>query len=584
MVMTTVVSPPADVEVGTEVEAEPPSTRPARSWRFLYVVGLAVLVGFGLRVAIGLTDGAPPTDETAFLRSGLSIVNNHGFDRTPGRPETHFPPFVPFLIGVASKLFNDPHAGTVAVTCLASTALIVPLALAARQAAGPVAGMVTAWVAAIGPGLSTTFVTAGNGSEAVYTLMLVAGVWYVISASSREGWARRWRLAASGLCVGLAFLTRPEGLILAVPLALAAAVPEFRAPTEGLSRLRALASRVAGGVPSVAVFALPLILCVVPYLMFLHSNTGKWEVSAKAQDVSIEAWRAVANGDRHGRDQELYRLDGSGLELPKERTSLQGLAKQHPRAYAGIVGANVRMLAQTVFVAEPGELAVWALLPAPLWILVGLGAWRLRASRTVRLLLVVAALPLATALAFFVLTRYLVVVVAPATVFVGIAVASLPHRRRRPVLAGTMALLAVSTIFAFHGGSGWWHPPDHTAQRHAGEWIATHTAPGDRIMTRSMVVEYYGQRSAVALPYGDYDQILNFARHYGVRYLVLDPSTYRRLRPQLAFLMKVDFWPGLRLVHDARGEEGKVRIFALDPVPPPDAPMGPSLGFVGDSA
>jgi hypothetical protein len=325
------------------------------------------------------------------------------------------------------------------------------------------------------------------------------------------------------------------------------------------------------------------VLCVVPYLMFLHSHTGKWEVSGKAQDVSIEAWRAVADGDRNGRDQELYRLDESGLELPKERTPLQQLAKQHPRAYAGILAANVRMLAQTVFVSEPGEMAVWSLLPAPLWILVGLGAWRLRASRTVRLLLVVAALPLATALAFFVLTRYLVVVVAPATVFVGIAVASMPHRRRRPILAGTMVLLAVSTIFAFHGGSGWWHPPDHTAQRHAGEWIASHTAPGDRIMTRSMVVEYYGQRPAVALPYADYDQMLAYARHYGVKYLVLDPSTYRRLRPQLAFLMKVDFWPGLRLVHDARGEEGKVRIFALDPVPPSDAPMGPSLGFVGDS-
>ena len=58
----------------------------------------ALLVGFALRCAIGLTDDAPATDETAYLRSGISLVEGDGYQREGGA-ELHFPPFVPFLLG-----------------------------------------------------------------------------------------------------------------------------------------------------------------------------------------------------------------------------------------------------------------------------------------------------------------------------------------------------------------------------------------------------------------------------------------------------------------------------------------------------
>jgi hypothetical protein len=91
----------------------------------------------------------------------VSLVGGDGFERE-GHPELHFPPFVPFLLGLASQVTSDPHAGTVVLTCLSSTALIIPLALLGRRIAGPVAGVATAWVAALGPGLSTTLVTAAR--------------------------------------------------------------------------------------------------------------------------------------------------------------------------------------------------------------------------------------------------------------------------------------------------------------------------------------------------------------------------------------------------------------------------------------
>jgi hypothetical protein len=118
--------------------------------RFALLVGAAVLVGCGLRSAIGLTDDAPTTDETAYLRSGTSLVEGHGFVRGD-RPELHFPPFVPFLLGTVGRLVDDPHDATVVLTIVCGTVLIVPLALLGRRVGGPGAGIATAWVAALAP-------------------------------------------------------------------------------------------------------------------------------------------------------------------------------------------------------------------------------------------------------------------------------------------------------------------------------------------------------------------------------------------------------------------------------------------------
>src|SRR4029450_558352 len=136
-----------------------------------------------------------------------------------------FPPFVPFLLGLGGKVFADAHTGTVVLTCVASTAIIVPLALLARRIPPPTAGapaaVATAWVAALAPGLSTTVVNRGAGSEAVYMLLVVGALWLVMSGLDRAGATRLARLAAAGALVGLAYLTPPRGLFAALPLRLA---------------------------------------------------------------------------------------------------------------------------------------------------------------------------------------------------------------------------------------------------------------------------------------------------------------------------------------------------------------------------
>lgn len=554
------------------VPAGPGGPRPGPDRRFWAVVALALVLGCGLRAAIGATDDSPATDETAYLAAGESLVAGDGFARD-GHPELHFPPLIPFLLGQGGRVFADPHTGAVVLTWLAGTALVVPLALLGRRVGGPRAGMATALVAAVAPGLATTPAARGAGSEAAYTLLVVTATWWAVSAADRTGPARLVRSAAAGACVALAYLARPEGLLLAVPLGAGLAVGSFRRPSSLGLRMRDAGTVV---VPVLAAFALPLVPAVAGYAGYLHAHTGSWQLTAKAQDVSIGAWAAVARDDREARDRILYAPVGDGRGFAPERSSLPSLARADPAGYAGIVASNVASLGL--------NLGGWWLLPLPLWLVAAAGGWRRRRSWPVPVLAAVALTPVATALAFFVQPRYLVATTAVATVLVGAELADLPRRLRRVAAVATAAMLVAASAGAFVGPGGWWHPVDHTDQQAAGEWLAAHAEPGDRVMTRSFVVAHFAERTVVAIPYDDLDGILSFARYHGARWLVVDRTSAARVRPQVLPLLAEDpvLPRGLRLVHEADEEGRETRVFRLDPPPGPVSTVAPDLGFMGD--
>ena len=165
-----------------------------------------------------------------------------------------------------------------------------------------------------------------------------------------------------------------------------------------------------------------------------------------------------------------YALDETGLRFEDKRAPLTTLARRDPEGYGRILATNLTTLGR--------DLSGWWLLPLPLWGLAAWAAFRRRNDRRVVVVGAVAALPVLTALAFFVQPRYLVVTAALATVLVGVGVADLAPRRRRAVAVGVLGLALAASLVTFVGPAGWWHPTDHTDQQAAGEWIAERTAPG----------------------------------------------------------------------------------------------------------
>ena len=67
-----------------------------------------------------------------------------------------------------------------------------------------------------------------------------------------------------------------------------------------------------------------------------------------------------------------------------------------------------------------------------------------------------------------------------------------------------------------------------------------------------------------------------------MRYLAVDETSARRVRPQLLPLLGDEPVPGLQLVHEASAEGRTTRVFALVPAPPQSTEVAPALGFMGD--
>jgi 4-amino-4-deoxy-L-arabinose transferase-like glycosyltransferase len=536
-------------------------------------VGIAVLAGLIIRVTLAISDDVITNDASAYLRSGASLWAGDGF-RRDGHPELHFPPLYPAVIGGLHRLLGDPQRAMVAATLIASTALLLLIASLGRRLGGDRAAVAAVWVAALAPGLTDVPVTSGSGNEVWFVLLVLAAIRLALLAHDRTSWARHFAALGAGAMVGCTYLTRPEGLLYApVAMMILLAPIVLRAARDRLSRVAA-----AGWI------ALGLAVFVIPYASYLHSNTGSWEVTAKTNDVSMTAWQAVADHDRETRDAEIYELADDGVSFVAGRSSLASLAQANPGGYGHIVTTNLQRLVEEVAkpVTRPHISLGWALLPLPVSLFAIWGAWRLRRRPSVWLLLTALLLPTATALAFFVQARYLI----PATAFVcllaGLAFAELRGVPARIAVIGGAVFLVLSLVASLDGSDGYFNRREPVEHRLVGEWLHDLTAPDARVMTRSMVTEYYAARQGVAIPYASPEEVLAFAAHHGVDYIVADSFSFAELRPQLVDWIDGPPPEGYEVVYEHTQSGRKIVVLKAEVQPLTETADPPGIGFMGD--
>ncbi len=443
-----------------------------------------------------------------------------------------------------------------------------------------------AWLGGTVTGLTPLFTRQGGGSESAALALLLVGAYFAIGAigpetSQRSSETRRLLgLLAAGFAVGLAYLARPESLLPGGFIGLGVFIEAARRPGT-------FAVRTQRVVVWSAAFGLAMLVCLAPYLVYLHGHTGHWSPTAKSQDASIQAWRAVAENNRLERDRVLYAVNpaGTGLGVPTE--SLTTLAKNDPRGWLGIVGVNIRMLFKLFVVPTFSFGPSWRLLPGFLLVPAGIELWRTRRRRSTMLLAAMGLAPVVTCVAFFTLPRYLVVTTAVLVLFAARGLAefqrTLSPKAWRVLLVSTVLLMATSTIAEVKPLLPGVTTNDPIEQAAAGRWIKANTPVHSRIMTRSFHVQAYAHRPVVAMPSSDYATMLKFARRMGVDYVVADEATVSRRRPELyAALLEWEKPPGLTLIKTINERGQEVRIFELSPKPPAsDRPPIP-LGYVSD--
>lgn len=203
-------------------------------------------------------------DSCEYIAGAKSLFGGMGYRNGNGGIQTFFPPGYPITIGLVNLVIADAVVAARAAALICSALTLIPLTLIARKLFGATVGNASAVLYAILP--ARVSLSSAVLSESVYLLMTVAAVWLWLKECESY---RFPRAVLVGLLLGYGYLSRPEG-ILVILLLSALSVPVqrwWRVP------------RWQSVVLSLAAFA----VVALPWIVFMHSATGRWDVTDKWQ-------------------------------------------------------------------------------------------------------------------------------------------------------------------------------------------------------------------------------------------------------------------------------------------------------------
>jgi len=484
----------------------------AEAWMMAALVGLALLLRLWLLRSVPVIE----TDGVQYV----AIARRFQQSGSPFDPLFH--PLYPLCIATLQLLVGDYELAGRLVSALFGTALLLPAVILARALLGPSAAILSGILMAIHPGLvqNSTAVL----SEATYTFWIVLGVW-----AGRRGLIapQPGFLGAAGLCFGLAYLARPEGVIYLAGLVVLTTWVGARS-----HRLRELSP---WGVAALAGFLIP----AAPYLLYLRRTLGYWTLSGKLL---------------HNLAQDTGAAAGAG------QTDL-GFLLRHAGSTAQRVLENAYLFEKYALPNLFPGLLVLAFLPGLLAVRRQPG-WGARQG-----LLLGAALPPFATLAFHVEFR----VFLPALPFLlpvaaaGVLAAAqwiAPERRTGPWAVAMTAVLAAALI-PYTLRPLVRPDPGAVLYRQAAHWVATTQPPDVTIMDRKPFIAFYSGRRFAILPRVLPGELTSTARHAWAGLVVLDSRAFDD-RPELLPLLYAEPPAGLEVLQDFdAGPTERLRVLGV---------------------
>jgi len=441
-------------------------------------LGLALTAAIALRLWLAGHNGGLTMDSPLYVRMAEAL----GRGVPLAGPAHHGYPALVALAGVAVPGREWP--GRV-VSLVAGVALVALTYGLARRRLAPAWSAAAAWLVALHP-------IAAVYSGAIMTeATLLALLYTAVLLANHER-----PLAAGGL-FGMAWLVRPEALVVAPAAAL-------------LSR--------PGGRGGLWM-AVGLAAFMVPYAGYLRWERGEWMFTPK----TVLVRPLVAD-----RREAEWRL-GDSVAVADSVS----LAERTRRAAPSIARSYLPRLARHVGVL----LESWSW---PLLLLGAIGAWAAWGALFAPLVLI-AGLPL---LAVPFDARFALLPLPALAVFAAAGAAWLTERipSRRAAIAGAVAALALGVGLIWGGPAGIqalaFDDGPMPQLREAGEWLRAQGRGDLRVMDRKAYVPFFAAAEHIQFPNDDYDTVLDFARRERVDYIVFEEYLISVLRPQFLPLVQ----------------------------------------------
>jgi 4-amino-4-deoxy-L-arabinose transferase-like glycosyltransferase len=228
------------------------------------------LSGLALVLRLAAVGVAPPIDhdEVRYLIAAHRLGTASEYTGWMG-PETHVHPLHPWLTSSAGGGRESLERRGRTVTLVAASLVLLPIAILAFRLGGRRVALVALLLTAVHPWLVRRSYRVEP--ESLYVLLTASAIGLLLPAAASAMTTRNWALA--GLLFGVAYLARPEGLLVGPLAGVMAAVME-----------RKRGGRAAVGL---ALFVACLLLASSPYLLFLRRVTGGWTITGKADHVFI---------------------------------------------------------------------------------------------------------------------------------------------------------------------------------------------------------------------------------------------------------------------------------------------------------
>ena len=440
-----------------------------------------------------------------------------------GSPDLMFPFFYPLAIAFASMAFSNLELAGRAVSLVAGALLVMILYAIARHVYGRQTAVLCASLAAFHP-LLIGF-SAAVYSESAYLTLMMAGVYFGLR--TLDG-GTSWFPLLTGLCFGLAYLTRPEALSLAFLSALFVLIVGF-ARKSGLRAALASSMRVLA------------VSCFVaaPYIVYLTLHVGQIRVEGKTP-INYAIGARITSGMSYAR--AAYEIDHNLEEKgPYLKPHLAAIRSAPPVSPSHLLAAARRNL-----VSLAARLLESSFLGAPLLpLLVVLGLFsipwdrrRLLAESYLTSVFVVTFAILLTAHAFF--DRFLLpflpfLLLWSARGLEGLSrwlqatasLARVANQRLSRYAAHALTVVVIALVVGISlvslpkVGELEQGTPRYVTTKQAGLWLGKYMPGPKTIMDTAVAVSYYADGYWAPYPYADSQLAMKYVQAKRPTFLVV---------------------------------------------------------------
>ncbi len=266
-----------------------------------------VVLAFGLALALLPFRYFVGEDGAYYARVSQNLLAGNGICANPGEFYPIHPPIYPLLIGLLNLVLKNVELSGHLVALLAFSLSLLPIYALARR----IYPCLTAhWASLLylTNGFLLVHTIEGLMAESLFTFLVLIEFYWVHCILQGE----KKRMSAGmvvGLVSGLAVLTRPEGLffLLAGLMAILLLSPE------------SLGIRIRFTLLALGVFLVLLIL----YLLLMHRETGKWQLSQGVTEILIKRQMAVSPVTNDLEAKKIY----EGLTADKTRLKMEELVE-----------------------------------------------------------------------------------------------------------------------------------------------------------------------------------------------------------------------------------------------------------------